>query len=36
MKSVLFHGTAYSDFCEWAEIDDDIFEKIQVLIKDIS
>jgi toxin YoeB len=36
MKSVLFHGTAYSDFCEWAEIDDDIFEKIKVLIKDIS
>ena len=36
MKSVLFHGEAYTDFCEWAEIDDDIFVKIQILIKDIS
>jgi toxin YoeB len=36
MNSILFHGSAYLDFCEWAEIDNDIFIKIQVLIKDVS
>lgn len=36
MKPVMFHGSAYTDFCEWAELDEDIFLKIQTLIKDIS
>jgi hypothetical protein len=33
MQSVLFHGSAYTDFCEWAEIDEDIFLKIQEIAK---
>ncbi len=36
MKPVLFSGSAYLQFCEWAEMDNDIFLKTQQLIKDIS
>jgi toxin YoeB len=36
MKSVCFHGEAYDHFIEWQERFPDVFEKIKILIRDIS
>jgi len=36
MKSVVFEGSAYEQFVEWAESDFDIFLKIDRLLRDIS
>jgi toxin YoeB len=36
MKAVLFSSKAYEELIDWAEVDFDIFEKINRLIKDIS
>jgi len=35
MKPVQFSGKAYRDYSEWADIDFDIFAKINILLKDI-
>jgi toxin YoeB len=36
MPKIQFSAIAYEDFLEWNRIDDDIFEKIVTLIRDIS
>jgi len=36
MKSVFFSGEAYEHYIEWQEEFPEIFEKIKILIKDIS
>jgi toxin YoeB len=36
MKPVFFHGEAYEQFIDWEEESPDIFQKIKILIKDIS
>ena len=36
MRDIKFNSKAYEEFIEWAETDRDIYDKIKILVKDIS